>query len=136
MGAAIRTPAILVDVDGSAESETALRWALQESSHRGARVEALLAYQKEPAFVPAGPRAARRCAGGAGRGPRRTGGRETVVLGDAAERLTEATRHAELLVIGTRGRGALAQALLGGVAAKCLRHAECPVVVIPPRAVG
>lgn len=142
---AMRTPVIVVGVDGSAESDAALRWALQESARRGARVEAMLAYHQEPVFVPATSMALHPY----GEQPHRHPARElhtnvvkaraavpgapdvaeTVVVGDAADHLVEASRHADLLVLGTRGH------LVGGVAAKCLRHAECPVVVIPPRAV-
>lgn len=147
----MRTPVILVGVDGSPESHAALRWALKESACRGARVEAMLAYHQEPVLVPASqmgfnphgemPRrhparelhdAVREARAAVGDAPDVA---ETVVVGEAADHLVEASRHAELLVIGTRGSGALAQALLGSVAAKCLRHAECPVVVIPPHAV-
>ena len=51
----MRTPVILVGVDGSAESRAALRWAMEEAAHRGARVEAMLAYHQEPVIVPAVP---------------------------------------------------------------------------------
>src|ERR671917_2185132 len=39
---------------------------------------------------------------------------------------------AELLVVGSRGRGALSSAVLGGVSRKVARDARCPVVVVPP----
>jgi nucleotide-binding universal stress UspA family protein len=39
---------------------------------------------------------------------------------------------AELLVIGSRGRHELASAVLGSVASELMRHAPCPVVVVPP----
>jgi nucleotide-binding universal stress UspA family protein len=146
----MRTPVIVVGVDGSTQSDAALRWALDESARRGARVEALLAYHQEPAFAPATSMALHPY----GERPQRHPARElhanvvqaraavhdapdvaeTVVVGDAADHLVEASRHAALLVIGTRGRGPLAGAVLGSVAAKCLRHAECPVVVVPPHA--
>jgi nucleotide-binding universal stress UspA family protein len=38
--------------------------------------------------------------------------------------------HAEMIVIGTHGRGRVAQLLLGSVAQGVLRHASCPVVVV------
>lgn len=144
------TPVILVGVDGSTESRAALRWAMEEAAHRGARVEAMLAYHQEPVVVPAVPMGLNPH----GEMPRRHPARELhatvqqvratmlyapdvaecVVVGDAADHLAEASRHAELLVIGTRGRGAVREFLSHGVAANCLRHANCPVVVIPPPA--
>jgi nucleotide-binding universal stress UspA family protein len=146
----MRTPVILVGVDGSPESRAALQWALEEAAHRGARVEAMLAYHQEPMLVPAVPMGLNPY----GEMPRRHPARELhdavqqarstmleapdvaecVVVGDAANNLIDASKHAELLVIGTRGRGAVREVLSHGVAANCLRHAECPVVVIPPHA--
>jgi nucleotide-binding universal stress UspA family protein len=144
----MRTPVILVGVDGSPESRAALRWAMEEAAHRGARVEAMLAYHQEPVVVPAAPMGLNPY----GEMPRRHPARELhdtvqqvratvlhapdvaecVVVGDAADHLTKASRHAALLVIGTRGRGAVRELLSHGVSAHCLRHAECPVVVVPP----
>jgi nucleotide-binding universal stress UspA family protein len=53
----------------------------------------------------------------------------------AADHLARASRHTELLVIGTRGRSDFPELLSHGVAANCLRRAGCPVVVIPPTAI-
>ncbi len=40
--------------------------------------------------------------------------------------------HATIIVIGSRGHGALKRTLLGSVATKVAAEATCPVVVIPP----
>lgn len=148
----MRKPVIVVGVDGSTAANAALRWALREAALRDARVEAVLAHHQEPAFVPAAsmglhphgeqpPRHPSRelhasvvLARAAVHAPADVA--EVVVVGDAAEHLVRASRHADLLVIGTRGLGKVAGAVLGSVAAHCLRHATCPVVVIPPHAVG
>jgi nucleotide-binding universal stress UspA family protein len=55
--------------------------------------------------------------------------------GDVAGELIEAAREidADLLVLGSRGRGALSSALLGSVSAQVAATASCPVVVVPPR---
>ena len=47
--------------------------------------------------------------------------------------LIERARGADLLVIGHRGRGGAASALLGSVGLHCVLHAECPVTVIRPK---
>ncbi len=41
--------------------------------------------------------------------------------------------HAELIVVGTNGRWGMARWLLGSVAEGVVRHATCPVLVVPPQ---
>ena len=56
---------------------------------------------------------------------------ETVLAqGPAAAALREQCEGASLLVVGSHGRSALADAVLGSVADESLRHAETPVAVI------
>ncbi|MDD7968425.1 universal stress protein [Actinomycetospora lemnae] len=52
---------------------------------------------------------------------------------DAAGILLHAARGADVLVVGSRGRGRASTALLGSVSARCVREAVCPVLVIPHR---
>ena len=53
-----------------------------------------------------------------------------VHIGSAAEVLLEAASEAELLVVGTRGLHGVVR-WLGSVSDQVVRHAPCPVAVIP-----
>jgi nucleotide-binding universal stress UspA family protein len=65
-------------------------------------------------------------------GPARPAGlRITVVQGNAAHVLIEASRDARMLVVGSRGHGAFAGMVLGSVSQHCVQHMTCPVVVVP-----
>ncbi|MBS0334079.1 MAG: universal stress protein [Proteobacteria bacterium] len=53
--------------------------------------------------------------------------------GPAGETIVRAARDwsADLIVIGSHGRGGLARAVMGSVAEAVMRHAPCPVLVVP-----
>jgi nucleotide-binding universal stress UspA family protein len=55
-----------------------------------------------------------------------------VVQGNPAQVLVEEAVDADLLVVGHRGLGALASALIGSVGLHCVLHATCPVIVVRP----
>jgi nucleotide-binding universal stress UspA family protein len=138
-----RQSVILVGVDGSQPARRALRWAVEEGRYRDAQVRAVIGWTYVPFLLPGvyDPPDARRHAermveqevAGALAGL----ADPPVVLpvaveGPAAQVLTEASADAAMLVVGSHGHGAIAEALLGSVSAACVRHAACPVVVVPP----
>ena len=65
-----------------------------------------------------------RCAGG------------EVLSGNAADALAAASQDLDLLVCGSRGRGAIRTLVLGGTSQALVRRAACPVLVVPPSAFG
>jgi nucleotide-binding universal stress UspA family protein len=60
---------------------------------------------------------------------------EQVEFGSPAQALLDAaaSHGAEMLVVGSRGRGPVAAAVLGSVSTDVLTSAPCPVVVVPPK---
>ncbi len=61
---------------------------------------------------------------------------QEVVHGDPRRALTDVSRGAEMLVVGSRGRGEVTGLLLGSVSQALLRHASCPVMVVRPGAIS
>jgi nucleotide-binding universal stress UspA family protein len=143
---------IIVGVDRSAGAEEALRFAFEEAQLRGATLRAVHAWQFGYIGAPSLEGAVQvlgaeldehRSAAGAvldamvreaipDAGDMRIERR--VVEGAAAAVLVEESRGADLLVVGSRGHGGFAQLLLGSVSQQCAHHAECPVVIVRPRA--
>jgi nucleotide-binding universal stress UspA family protein len=145
---------IVVGIDGSEGARAALTWALTEAANRGADLEVVTAFpvdfywtdaylldrgridairsdtaarsramldeaRKDP-VVAALPEAA---------------GLDVqmlVVAGSPAVHLVDRSDGAALLVVGSRGRGAVRSAVTGSVALHCATHARCPVVVVHP----
>ena len=61
-----------------------------------------------------------------------------VWTGDPGESIVSAAEAeaADLVVVGTHGRGTIGRLLLGSVSEHVVRHASCPVLVAPPDAGG
>jgi len=140
------TGRIVVGVDGSQSANAALRWAIRHAELTGDGVEAVIVWQfpiigdsygwagvvttegmdlramaektlnqaidEVTAAGPAVPIASR------------------VIEGHPASVLVNESTDADLLVVGSRGHGSFADALLGSVSQHCSHHARCPVVIV------
>jgi|SRR5579862_1636116 len=137
---------IVVGIDGSPQSREALRWAAAEARLRGAALRVVHAWNLPyrpiaPSFIPElDPRdieAAKRHADGlieeelAELGDLGELEVERVALEDSpAAALITAAADADLLVVGSRGRGGFTGLLLGSVSQQCAHHAPCPIVIV------
>ncbi|MER7463173.1 universal stress protein [Streptomyces sp. NPDC097981] len=144
MGDGEHAPRVVVGVDGSPDSYDALRWAVRHAQLIGAAVEAIAAYDlplgagwPAPAVDADFDEAETRRA--VAEEIRRVVGRDSpvpleqhMVRGNPADVLLGASDGAELLVVGSRGRGGFARLLLGSVSQQCALHAACPVVIVRP----
>ncbi len=125
---------VVAGTDGSARSEGVIRFAFREAELRRVPVLAVCALADAPATF-----------GEVGRieadfdrvlkqhekeYPELTVLRQ-VSAGSPRSALLEAAVGAQLLVIGSRGRGGLENMSLGSVAHALLHHAPCPVAVVP-----
>ncbi|MFI0349431.1 universal stress protein [Actinomadura sp. 9N407] len=137
---------IVVGVDGSENSVEATAFAFEEASLRGARLRAVLAWSHGPGdmrplgFDPDAVHAEAERALAASLAEWRVRFPEVDVVRDVVRArpvraLSSASDGAELLVVGTRGRGGFAGLVLGSVSHALLHHARCPLAVVPhPRA--
>lgn len=141
----------VVGVDGSPASVAALQWAIDwVAGAGGGVVDAVHSWSMPYAYSPIGgsvmvvePEVVAKGAqdelnGALAQVDTRSGDgvdlRPEVVEGPPAPSLLERAEGADLLALGTRGRGGFAGLVLGSVSQQCLHHATCPVIVIPGEA--
>jgi nucleotide-binding universal stress UspA family protein len=139
---------VLVGVDGSPASGTALRYAVAEADRRGARLRVVSTYfpeysvhgRTQPVTASEGAievdleKETRRMVEDALAGDSPQPPVEIVVAaGPTAGVLIDKSAEVDVLVLGHRGRGGFASMLLGSVGLQCVQHARCPVIVVRPR---
>jgi nucleotide-binding universal stress UspA family protein len=137
---------VIVGVDGSDESCGALRWAMAEAGLRQTALHVVNAYDLIQVATPTGlvpgvdrstlehasrtllEQMVESALGAADHPP------HDVALLPSPAHATQALLHAavgaELLVVGSRGRGGFSGLLLGSVSQQCAHHASSPVVVV------
>lgn len=137
-----RTAPVIVGVEVSPASRRAVEFAVDEAELHGTTLRAVTAVTPvvDALGVVSMPsdeqmEGARLLLSEALAGPREDHPRlaiETVTVQEhPVDALLRLSRGALLLVVGTRGRSALAAALLGSVTREALQRAQCPVLVVP-----
>ena len=135
------TPRIVIGVDGSSCSTDALRWAARMASTIGAQLDVVgvwddpttYGWSALPPLYPPHPALEKMLNESVDEvfgADRPAGLRIRVLEGSPAPALINASHHAEMLVVGSRGLGGLAGLLLGSVSAKVAEYATCPVLVV------
>ncbi|MEV1109305.1 universal stress protein [Micromonospora sp. NPDC049751] len=127
---------VTVGVDASEPSLVALGFAAERATQRRVPLRVLHAWTPGPGGA-AGTPDERAAVEEAVEPWRRTFPELEVAVdlvgGSPAATLIEASRSAQLVVVGSRGRGGLAGMLLGSVSQQVIQHAGCPVAVVRER---
>jgi len=141
-------PGIIVGVDGSGHSQRALEWAMNEAAIRHVPLTVLTVHPSIVGYFGGVVTSAEDLA--------LTEEVQTAVKAEADKVLTElsgphpesvtvkavhsfpveelinASKEAELIVLGSRGAGGFTRLMLGSTADQVARHAHCPVTIVPP----
>lgn len=135
---------VVVGVDTLGNSAGAVLWAAAEAVRRGATLRLVHALEFDPGSALIGP------VGEPAADPSRSAHLRVLAraeeqvraahpdlrvmaelaYGNAAEALVSASAEADVLVVGTHGRGGLVGLVLGSVSQRVIVHGHCPVVVV------
>jgi nucleotide-binding universal stress UspA family protein len=138
---------VVVGIDGSDNSQRALDWAVREAAAMHAPLTVLAVHQVaanhwtgNPLIYPEDAAAEDKARQLADEAVTKAVGQVgdarpasvtvRAVSGLAARELIEASRDADLVVVGSRGSGGFASLLMGSVSSQVVNHAACPVVVV------
>ena len=140
-------PGIIVGVDGSGHSQRALEWAMNEAAIRHVPLTVLTVHPSIVGYFGGVVTSAEDLA--------LTEEVQTAVKAEAEKVLTElsgphpesvtvkavhsfpvgelvnASKEADLIVLGSRGMGGFSRLMLGSTADQVVRHAHCPVTIVP-----
>jgi nucleotide-binding universal stress UspA family protein len=140
-------PGIIVGVDGSGHSQRALEWAMKEAAVRHAPLTVLTVHPSIVGYfggivttpqdleqteqVRAAVRAEADKVLTALEGPHPESVKIRAVHGFPVEELVNASKEADLVVLGSRGVGGFTRMVLGSTADQVVQRAHCPVTVVP-----
>ena len=139
MGTTHTPPVVVVGIDGSAGSDSGVRWAESYAEATGGSLRIVVgwewpvAYGYPRSFEGLAPdmdarRVAEKAAAGLHLPPERIEIR--ICEGLAGDVLVDASKDADLLVVGSHGHRGITTGLLGSVGTHCLHAAWVPVVVV------
>ena len=140
-------PGVIVGIDGSAHSARALEWAVKQAAVQHAAVTVITVntvpaspWSGHPVVLAQDPAVLDRMRQAA----EEMTAKATSQLGEArpasvsvravngfpSQELIDASRDADLLVVGSRGAGGFARLMVGSTSDQVVHHAHCPVVVV------
>lgn len=141
-------PGIVVGIDGSPNSEHALEWAMRQAAAVRAPLTVITVHEVPksywtdiPVIGPADKPLLESLRQAAEEMTQKAAGR----LGDAGpasvtvhavsgfvvKELVDASRDADLVVLGARGASGFTRLLMGSVSNEVIQHSACPVVIVP-----
>jgi nucleotide-binding universal stress UspA family protein len=139
---------IVVGVDGSGHSQRALEWAMNEAAIRRVPLSVITVHQAIVGYfggvvtspqdlelteqVQAAVKAETDKALAALDGPHPESVTVKAVHGFPVEELVNASKEADMVVLGSRGAGGFTRLMLGSTAGQVVQHAYCPVLIVPP----
>jgi nucleotide-binding universal stress UspA family protein len=139
---------IIVGVDGSGHSQRALEWAMNEAAVRRLPLSVLTVHPAvvgyfggavtTPQDLELTEQTRTAVKAEADRvlaaldGPHPESVTVKAVHGLPVKELVEASKEADMVVLGSRGVGGFTRMLLGSTAGQVVQHAHCPVTIIPP----
>ncbi len=136
---------IVVGVDGSLPSSTALKWAIGEAKLRNAQLDLVVSWDypvmasSEPIFIPTPDKTvlesgaentAEAMIANSGLADSGVVYKVLTPEGRPGETLVELAKDADLLVVGSHGSGVIKELFLGSVSNYCAHHSPCPVVLV------
>ena len=132
---------IIVGVDGSPSSNAALEWAAQEAEIRGSTLELIhawnypnLGYEGYVAVLEDFEKDASALLDEVVAFVRKNYPKlqlvSSLIQGPTAQTIMDRAKEADMVVVGSRGRGGFSALLLGSVGQQLVHHCPAPVVII------
>jgi nucleotide-binding universal stress UspA family protein len=141
-------PGIVVGVDGSPNSERALDWAMRQAAAVHAPLTVITVHEVPKSYwggIPVVGPADEALLGTLRQAAEQMTHKAADRLGDhepasvavravngfVVKELVDASRDADMLVLGARSHSGFARLLLGSASGEIVQHSACPVVIVP-----